>query len=49
LLDFEGDLYGLEISLAFVERLRDEQKFAGVEALLAQIDKDITRARELLT
>ena len=49
LLDFEGDLYGLEISLAFVERLRNEQKFAGVEALLAQIDKDITRARELLT
>jgi riboflavin kinase/FMN adenylyltransferase len=48
LLDFSGDLYGRELSVHFVQRLRDEQKFNGVEALLAQIERDIASARELL-
>lgn len=48
LLDFSGDLYGRELEVHFVERLRDEQKFNGVEALLVQIERDIAVAREML-
>jgi riboflavin kinase/FMN adenylyltransferase len=48
ILDFDGDLYGTEITLEFVDRLRDERRFPGVEALLAQIQRDIARAREIL-
>ncbi len=48
LLDFSGDLYGQTVSLGFVERLRDEMKFPGVEALVAQIHADIARARSVL-
>ena len=48
LLDFDRDLYGEEVKLEFVERLRDELKFDGVEALLEQIHADIGQTRELL-
>ncbi len=48
LLDFEGDLYGQELRLAFIERLRDERRFASGEALREQIQRDILRARSLL-
>jgi riboflavin kinase/FMN adenylyltransferase len=47
LLDFSGDLYGTELELAFVEKLRDEQKFASLDALRAQIARDINQARDL--
>jgi riboflavin kinase/FMN adenylyltransferase len=46
-LDFNKDLYGSKLRLGFVQRLRDEKKFDGVEALTAQIDADRTRARDL--
>src|SRR5687767_6498021 len=46
-LDFDKDLYGSKLRLGFVQRLRDEKKFDGVEALTAQIDADRTRARDL--
>ena len=49
LLDFGGDLYGEEIKLEFVQRLRDELKFSSVEALLAQIHEDILQCRDILT
>jgi riboflavin kinase / FMN adenylyltransferase len=48
LLDFDGDLYGGSLRLAFTERLRDEQAFPGAEALIAQIREDVARARALL-
>jgi riboflavin kinase/FMN adenylyltransferase len=48
LLDYSSDLYGKTLKLEFVERLRGEQKFPSVEALIAQIRADIERARELL-
>lgn len=48
LLDFEGDLYGRTVRVAFVDRLRDEQRFAGVDALVAQIHRDIAEARARL-
>lgn len=45
LLDFTGDLYGQEIELTFVAKLRDEQKFSSLEELRAQIARDVTAAR----
>ena len=48
LLDFEGDLYGQDIRLHFVQRLRGEKRFASVEELKAQIGRDVDRAMEVL-
>jgi riboflavin kinase/FMN adenylyltransferase len=48
LLDFEGDLYGERLELEFLERLRGEQRFDGLEALRDQIAADVARAREVL-
>ncbi len=48
LLDFEGDLYGQEVEMIFVARLRDERRFEGPDQLIAQINVDIQRAREIL-
>ena len=48
ILDFDGDLYGREVRLEFVKRLRDEEKFDSVEALLEQIDLDVDQTRAVL-
>ena len=48
LLDFDGDLYGEELSVAFVQYLRPEATFEGVPALIAQMDADCARARTVL-
>ena len=48
LLDFSADLYSQTLTLEFVERLRAEQKFTSVEALVAQIQKDIHTAQDIL-
>jgi riboflavin kinase/FMN adenylyltransferase len=48
LLDFDGDLYGSRLRVAFHERLRGEQRFEGKDALVAQIRKDIDAARARL-
>lgn len=48
LFDFEGDLYGQRMAVEFVGKLRDEQKFDGLEPLKAQMALDARRARELL-
>lgn len=48
LLDWSGDLYGKLLRVDFMHRLRGEQKFSGVDALVAQIRQDADRARELL-
>ena len=48
LLDFEGDLYGETLHVDLVERLRGEQKFAGLAELKAQIAKDAEDARKAL-
>jgi riboflavin kinase/FMN adenylyltransferase len=49
LFDFDGDLYGREIEVEFVEFLRGDRKFDGPEALKVQMDADCARAREILT
>lgn len=48
LLDADPDLYGQELSVEFVARIRDERRFDGVEALAAQIGRDADRAAEIL-
>ena len=48
LFDFNGDLYGQHLSIAFVDYLRPELKFDGLPGLLAQMAADCTRAREIL-
>ena len=47
--DFSGDLYGQEIEVAFHHYLRPEAKFAGLEELVAQMEKDCAKARTLLS
>ena len=46
-LNFERDLYGASVRLGFVQRLRDERRFEGIDALRAQIAADVQRARAL--
>lgn len=47
LLGFEGDLYGQTLSLDFIERLRDERRFDGIEALKEQLNEDARRCTTL--
>lgn len=48
IFDFSENIYGQTFTLEFVERLRPEQKFDGIDALIAQITADSEQARELL-
>lgn len=45
LLDFSGDVYGEVVRIELLNRLRDERKFDGVEALVAQIQQDVAATR----
>jgi riboflavin kinase / FMN adenylyltransferase len=47
LLDFDGDLYGQTVRIAFLERLRGEKRFDSVDKLAAQMRLDVARAREI--
>ena len=47
LLDFEGDLYGRELRLDFLERLRGERRFDSADALIEQMHRDVEDARRL--
>jgi riboflavin kinase/FMN adenylyltransferase len=46
-LGFDTDVYGVKLRLGFVQRLRDEKKFDGADALKAQIQADRDRAKDL--
>ncbi|EGV08662.1 riboflavin kinase-like protein [Parvimonas sp. oral taxon 393 str. F0440] len=48
IFDFDGDIYGKNIELCFLERLRDNIKFNSVEELIEQLKKDEIRCRELI-
>ncbi len=48
ILEYDADLYDQVLTVEFVERLRGEQKFAGIDALLAQIKSDIAKANTIL-
>jgi riboflavin kinase/FMN adenylyltransferase len=49
IFDFDGDIYGHEITLQFVDKIREEQKFDGIEMLIAQLQKDKITALRLLS
>ena len=49
MLDFDGDLYGQAVAVRFVHRLRGEQRFDSVEALVEQIAADVEATRRLLS
>ncbi len=48
ILDYHGDLYGHELSVDFIARLRGEKKFDSVEELKKQVAEDVRRGKELL-
>lgn len=48
LLDFAGDIYGQELSLRFIRHIRPEQKFSGLNELVAQIQRDIAQVQQIV-
>lgn len=48
ILNFNEDIYGYELKLKFVKRLRDEKKFDGIQSLVSQIKQDIQTAKGIL-
>jgi riboflavin kinase/FMN adenylyltransferase len=48
LLDFDEDLYGKTIEVIFRKKIRAEMKFDGLDALKAQMNKDIDKVREMM-
>ncbi len=49
IFDFDKEIYGHEIKVNLVERIRDEKKFSGPEELASQIKKDIEKAKQILS
>jgi riboflavin kinase / FMN adenylyltransferase len=47
LIDFEGDLYGQTLRIAFLERMRGERRFESVDELVAQMNRDVEEARAI--
>jgi riboflavin kinase/FMN adenylyltransferase len=47
--DFDGDLYGRPLEVEFVEKLRDEEKFSSLDAMVRQMKVDAARARAALS
>jgi riboflavin kinase/FMN adenylyltransferase len=48
ILDFEADIYGYDLVVEFVQRLRPEKRFTEIKDLIAQIEKDVIKARRIL-
>ena len=49
LMDWSGDLYDQSLRVAFVDYIRPEMKFAGIEELTEQIAEDVKKARKILS
>jgi riboflavin kinase/FMN adenylyltransferase len=48
LFDYSGELYGQRLEVSFIEKIRDEQKFASLDALVTQMHDDVARAKTIL-
>lgn len=48
IFDFRDELYGRRLRVDFLKKLRDEEKYPGLDALIAQINKDVENARSFL-
>lgn len=48
LFDFEADIYGREMAVSFIDKVRDDRRFASAEELIAQMNADCEKAREIL-
>lgn len=48
ILDFDGDLYGRELEVEFVDKLRDQETFSSLDALVEQINRDVANTRDTL-
>jgi riboflavin kinase/FMN adenylyltransferase len=48
IMDFDNDIYGEQVRLSFVKRIRDEKKFDSIAALTDQMDRDVAAARSIL-
>ena len=48
LFDFDADIYGREIEVSFIDKVRDDRRFASAEELVAQMEADCAKAREIL-
>jgi riboflavin kinase / FMN adenylyltransferase len=49
LFDFSDDLYGKRVSVEFIEKIRDEQNFSSLDALVTQMHDDCTKAKRILS
>ncbi len=49
LFDFSSDLYGKRVEVEFIEKIRDEQKFSGLDALVVQMHDDCDQAKRILS
>ncbi|MDO9310144.1 MAG: riboflavin kinase, partial [Nitrosomonas sp.] len=48
LFDFNQDIYGQHLQVDFLHKLRDEEKYADIDTLIVQINKDVVQAKEFL-
>ena len=48
IFDFEGEIYGQEVEVVFIRRIRSEVKFKSADQLVEQIKKDIKAAQVIL-
>ncbi|HPZ83795.1 MAG TPA: riboflavin kinase, partial [Thermogutta sp.] len=48
IVDFTGNLYGREVQVDFLQRLRDIKRFASAEELIAQMSDDVEKTREIV-
>ena len=49
ILDFNKDIYGIDVRVSIVEKIRDEKKFFSVEDLKKNLDLDMKKIRQLLS
>ena len=48
LIGFDGDLYGQQLRIAFLERMRGEKRFDSVDELVEQMQRDVAEAQEIV-